>query len=253
MATLNLKDLCNYLEKYLQAPTISDFCPNGLQVEGKSAISTIGFAVSSSLATIQEAVRLGVDVLIVHHGIFWNRDSHPIVGTKKKKLELLLNHDVSLIAYHLPLDFHQEIGNNWKAALDMRWESLEPFGSYNGIPLGVKGRFPEKTFEQFKNELEQYYQHPAIVANGGKKIVSSCALVSGGAHKEILQAAACSVDCFVTGSFDEPTWHQSYEEGINFLALGHSATERIGVQALAVHLENKFNIKCFFIDLYNPF
>lgn len=249
----HLLAVCNYLEEYLQASLIKDYCPNGLQIEGPSELHTIGTAVSASLSAIEQAVRLGVQALIVHHGVFWNKDPYPIIGTKKKKIQLLLENGISLIAYHLPLDAHQEIGNNWKAARDLGWEDLKPFGSYNGVPIGVMGTFSEKPIEQMQQELETYYQHSAYPALGGKKRVKTAALISGGAHREITQAVSAEVDCFITGSFDEPIWNLAFEEKINFFPLGHNATERVGIQALGKHLANKFSLTHHFIDLPNPF
>lgn len=245
--------LCAYLENYLQVSSISDFCPNGLQVEGKGRINQLATAVSASLATIEMAVERGAQALLVHHGIFWNRDPYPIIGIKKKKIELLIQHGIALLAYHLPLDAHQELGNNWKAAKDLGWVDLEPFGMYNKMPLGVKGKFPEKTREHFSGEVEAYYQHPVSLAPGGKKLVSSAALISGGAHKEITQAIDAGVDCYVTGSFDEPIWNIALEEQINFLAVGHSASEKIGVKALGDHLAIQFGLQHTFLDVFNPF
>jgi putative NIF3 family GTP cyclohydrolase 1 type 2 len=124
---------------------------------------------------------------------------------------------------------------------------------YNKIPLGVKGKFPEKTREQFSGEIGAYYQHSVSLAPGGKKLVNSAALISGGAHKEITQAVDAGVDCYVTGSFDEPIWNIAFEEQINFLAVGHSASEKIGVKALGDHLERQFGLQHTFLDVFNPF
>lgn len=250
---LTLKDLNVILNELLPENGIVDFCPNGLQVEGKEIISSIATAVSASLSTIEEAIRRKVDVLIVHHGIFWNRDSYLIKGTKKNKISLLLNHEISLFSYHLPLDFNLSIGNNWKAAKDLGWTDLKPFSYMNKIPIGVKGTVAPISKEDLKNQLENYYQHPATSVWGGKDVVKTIALVSGGAHKTILEAADEGIDAFVTGSFDEPTWHQAMEEKINFYALGHSATERVGPIALRNRLKELLDIPVDFIDINNPF
>lgn len=250
---LKLKELSSYLDVLLPLNGISDACPNGLQVEGEGEIRSIATAVSASLTTIEAAVRLGADALIVHHGIFWNRDSYVIEGSKCKKIQLLLKHGISLFAYHLPLDRHPEIGNNWKAAKDMGWIDLEPFGFFDGVPIGVKGKVPPSNRELFRKALEIYYKHPAASACGGVELINTAALVSGGAHKTIIEAAQQGIDAYITGSFDEPVWHQAFEEKINFYALGHSATERIGVMALASKLEETLHLPCNFIDIENPF
>jgi putative NIF3 family GTP cyclohydrolase 1 type 2 len=189
----------------------------------------------------------------VHHGLFWNKDSYPIMGAKKKKIELLFQKQMSLLAYHLPLDLHQEVGNNWQAARDLGWEELEPFGIYNGIAIGVRGKFKDRSIDEFVTDVEAYYSHSATVALGGRKRVSSGALISGGAYKELSQAAKMGADCFITGNFDEPAWGIAFEENIHFLALGHTATEEVGPKALAKHLQREFNIPCQFIKTPNPF
>lgn len=250
---ITLQELCLYLEALLQASTFSDYCVNGLQVEGKGAIVKVATAVSASLSTIEMAVEANVDVLIVHHGLFWNRDSPVIKGTKKKKIKLLLENNISLLAYHLPLDAHQLYGNNWVAARHLGWQDLQPFGIYDGKPIGVKGTFPEQKVHEFIKGLENYYGHTANRALGGKETVSSAALISGGAHKNVIEAACEGLDCFITGSFDEPIWHQAFEENINFFALGHSNTEEVGPKALAQHLAEKFDITASFLHLDNPF
>lgn len=250
---ITLQELCRHLDNILQPELYSDFCTNGLQVEGNSNIVTMATAVSASLATIELAVQAGVQVLIVHHGLFWNRDSYQILGSKREKLRLLLAHNISLIAYHLPLDAHQLYGNNWKAAQDLGWKDLRPFGMSQRMAIGVAGDFEPMSSQQFLEQLEHYYGHTAHTALGGKAMVSSAALISGGAHKHIMDAAAEEIDCFVTGSFDEPVWHQAFEEKINFFALGHSNTEKIGPKALAAHLESHFGRPCRFLDIENPF
>jgi dinuclear metal center YbgI/SA1388 family protein len=250
---LELEELRFYLDSLLPSQGITDNAPNGLQVEGKVHIAHLATAVSASLATIEGAVKQSIDALIVHHGIFWQRDSYIIQGVKRKKLQLLLEHGISLFAYHLPLDMHPLIGNNWKAAKDLDWSDLQPFAYLERVPIGVKGRIAPCSREEFKNRLETYYQHSATCAWGGPPLIQTVALVSGGAHKTILEAAKEGIDAYITGSFDEPTWHQAKEEGINFYALGHSATERVGPKALAGHLEQALNLPCHFLDLDNPF
>lgn len=250
---IKLTELRFYLDRLLPANGVIDYGPNGLQVEGKERIAKGATAVSGSLATIEAAVEQGVDVLIVHHGMFWQRDSYVITGTKRKKLQLLLQHGISLFAYHLPLDMHPEIGNNWKAAKDMKWFDLQPFCYVDKVPIGVKGKINPCSQFVFKKELESYYQHDATCALGGPEQIQSVALVSGGAYKSIIEAAAEGIDAFITGNFDEPVWHQSIEEGVNFYALGHSATERVGPMALATHLEQEIKLPFSFIDTQNPF
>jgi dinuclear metal center YbgI/SA1388 family protein len=250
---IKLNELCADLDLLLPSKGIVDYCPNGLQVEGKQSILRLATAVSASLETIEAAIRQGIDALIVHHGIFWKGDSYVIRGVKKEKLNLLMQHGISLIAYHLPLDLHQSLGNNWKAAMDLGWGELQPFGFMNGVAIGVKGIIPSESREQVKSKLERYYGHSAACAFGGKERIESLALISGGSYRSLIDAASEGVDAFITGNFDEPVWHQAFEEKVNFFALGHSATERVGPIALGKYLEKQYSIPCDFLDINNPF
>lgn len=250
---ITLQELNGHLDSLLEPRAIRDYCPNGLQVEGKEEIGKIATAVSASLATIEKAVERGVDALIVHHGLYWEGVSPVVRGAMKRKLELLLSNGISLFGYHLPLDLHREVGNNWSAARDWGWDQLEPFGDYSGKPIGVRGIFTERLIDDFVKELEEYYGHPAHVAAGGPHRVRSAALVSGGAHRLLTEAVAAGVDCFITGSFDEVQWNMAKEEKIHFIALGHSATERVGPKALGRHLQATFGLPVEFLDLPNPF
>ncbi len=250
---LSLEEFEKYLSELLPANGLADYCINGMQVEGKKRIHKIATAVSASLDTIDLAIAAEVDVLIVHHGIFWNHDKHGVKGVLKEKISRLLAHDISLFAYHLPLDMHPVLGNNWKAAQDLGWVDLQPFGYMNGVAIGVKGRIVNQSRKQVQEKLEQYYCHSATCALGGKEQIETLALISGGAYKNITEAAKLGIDGFITGSFDEPVWHQAFEEKINFFALGHSATERVGPIALAQHLEKELKLSCQFLDVNNPF
>jgi dinuclear metal center YbgI/SA1388 family protein len=252
-AMITLQEICRYLDELLAVPMIADGCPNGLQVEGRAQVRTMATAVTASVKTIEMAVAKGVDLLLVHHGLFWNKDSYVIRGVKRRKLQLLLDSEMSLLAYHLPLDAHAVVGNNWRAATEMGWTDLMPFCAINGVPIGVRGKVEPMPRQAFQLQLEHYYNHPAHVALGGKETVENVALISGGAHRYLPEAVASGVDAFVTGSYDEPVWHQAFEEGINFFALGHAATETIGPKAIGQQLRTAFHIPCQFLDEPNPF
>lgn len=246
---ITLQEICHYLKDLLQIDLFDDYCINGLQLEGKKSIQKMATGVTASLDTIQKACQLRVDLLLVHHGLFWNRDPQCVIGSKKEKLAYLLKHDISLLAYHLPLDAHPEFGNNFRAAKEMGWENLQSFAKY-----GVKGNL-KKALEptDLQRELENYYDHKAQTVIIPNKPIKSIALVSGGAYKCVLDAAQEGIDAFVTGNVDEPVWHMAKEEGINFFSLGHSATEKIGVKTLGDHLAQKFGLESQFIDDENPF
>jgi dinuclear metal center YbgI/SA1388 family protein len=250
---LTLSQLHNFLDKLLEPTLFTDYCPNGLQIQGKEKILRIGTAVSASLETLEAAVAAELDALIVHHGLFWKGDPFPIVGNRKKKIALLLGSGLSLFAYHLPLDAHNTIGNNWQAAADLNWHSLLPFGEFNGAKIGVLGKIEATSPATLQAKLELYYEHTAHYAPGGKESIEKIALISGGAHKAISEAAAVGADAFITGSFDEPIWHLAKEEGIHFYAMGHSATERVGPRALGELIEKTFGVSHTFVDITNPF
>lgn len=248
-----LSALCRFLNELFPSQGITDPSFNGLQVEGRAEVRRVATAVSASLETIEAAVADRADALIVHHGLFWQRDDYAITGTKRRKLALLLEQGLSLFAYHLPMDCHPRLGNNWKAAQDMGWSDLSPFGYFNGLPLGVKGRIAPCSAKELQMCLEAYYGHPAVCAWGREAPIETVALVSGGAHKTLMEAAQNGIHAFITGSFDEPVWHQAKEEQVNFYALGHAATERIGPLALAAHIEQVLPLPCRFLDTINPF
>lgn len=253
MKEITLQELCCHLNDLLHVDEFGDYCPNGLQVEGKARVQSIATAVSASLETIKEAVNKQVDALIVHHGMFWKGDEYLVRGVKKEKLQLLLDNEISLIGYHLPLDGHQLYGNNWKAAVDLKWYNLKPCAYVNGQPIGVYGEFDPISRRNFQKIIEDYYGHSATTAEGGEDTVSSVYLVSGGAYKMIHEAADMGADCFITGNFDEPAWHDAHEKKINFYAMGHSATERVGPIAISEYISNHYAISSEFIDIYNPF
>lgn len=237
----------------LEVDAFRDVCPNGLQVEGSSEVRRIAVAVTASLAVIEQAVKLKVDLLLVHHGIFWEKDPLPVVGVKKQKLDLLLKNHISLLAYHLPLDAHPLYGNNYCAAQALGWQDLQPFCLLNGRYIGVKGRFPRCSVDHLQKQLEEFYNHSAHVAKGGPTEVETAALISGGAYRSIDLAISEGVDCFITGNFDEPAWHKAKEGKIHFFAMGHSATETIGPRALAQYIHTQYGLPWTWIEENNPF
>lgn len=244
---ITLQEFCKNLGEKLDVSDFEDYCPNGLQVEGKTIIKKGAFAVSATLETIESAVDWGADILVVHHGLFWQNDSYVVQGPKKEKLAYLLSNSLSLAAYHLPLDAHRSIGNNWKAAEEMKWKKLRPFS------IGVQGEIDEISPQAFAGQLEHYYSHEAMYAPGKSKTIKRVALVSGGAYKLLPEAKKAGVDAFVTGNFDEPAWYLAKEHGVHFYSLGHSATERVGPRALAEWVRDSIGIQTTFLDIENPF
>lgn len=251
---MNIADLLIHLNTLFSSESFSDYGPNGLQIGNPNTnIEKIAVGVTADLATIQATVNLGANVLIVHHGLFWKGMPYPITGMLYERIQFLIKHDIQLLAYHLPLDAHPTIGNNWKVAHDLQWIDPQPFGS--SLPyLGVQGSFPPISIENFVEKLSNYYQSPIKAqALGGPQTISSAALISGGAYKELSQAILCKIDCFITGNFDEPAWSMALENHVHFLAFGHTATEKVGPKALADYLQTNLQVSSTFIDTGNPF
>lgn len=249
---MNIKELSAHLNQLLNIQSYADLVPNGIQVMNIGQIQNVATAVSADLATIEQAINRKANVLITHHGIFKNNETTTLQDSKYLKIKKLLEHNIGLLTYHLPLDAHQTVGNNWKAAQDLGWQNLQPFGEYSGKAIGVRGNFHSIDSYQFKKQLENYYSNNAVVVIV-KQTVSSAALISGAADKSIMQAVHAGVDCFITGNVDEPVWYTAHEEHINFYGLGHAATEKVGPKALAQYLQTELGLSAFFIDTKNPF
>lgn len=251
---MKVSDLLNILNELLHPEQFNDYGPNGLQVgDTQTLVRKIAVAVTADLATIEKAIACEANVLLVHHGLFWKGMAYPVTGMLYQRMQKLFENRIQLIAYHLPLDAHAEVGNNWRVARDLGWEQLEPFGSSQPF-LGVKGVFSEICIQDFISQISSYYCAPVLAkALGGKETISSAALISGGAYREIAEAHRQGVDCFITGNFDEPAWSLAYEYGINFLAFGHTATEKVGPKALAQHLKSLGISPVIFLDTDNPF
>lgn len=248
-----LKTISHYIDELLNPASFQDVCINGIQIEGKKNVRHIATSVSATLQSIQKAKRLKADILLVHHGLFLKGKDLTLQDCLKEKLKILLNADMSLLAYHLPLDAHVELGNNWPAAKMLGFFELEPFGYFSGVPIGVKARCEPMSQITLKNRLRAFYGRHVETALFGAKTIQTVAIVSGSGHKLLLDAAHQGIDCLITGTVDEPVWYTAREEKINFMACGHSATEKLGVQLLGEHLADKFDLTHTFIDDNNPF
>lgn len=249
---MKLTELAHHLNTYLEIDHFEEAAYNGIQVANSCNIAKVATAVSASLETIEQAVALNVQALIVHHGIFRKQDAHPLVDTLYKKIKLLMAHDIALLAYHLPLDAHQQVGNNWTAAQALGLHDLLPFGRYNGQHIGVIGSQSATTFDAFKEKVEQYYGRSAQAVKV-KEHIKRIAIISGGADKSVREAAQAGADCFITGRVDEPVWDDAHEQGISFLGLGHYATETVGPKALGEYIKQALGIPSVFIKTENPF
>lgn len=251
--TVDRDQLVSYLDDYLAAHEGKDYGPNGLQVQGREQIRTVVTGVSACLELFQQARERNADAIVVHHGIFWNWQSPRLIGMHYDRVAELLFHGVNLLAYHLPLDRHPEVGNNAVAARALGLEDLEPFGDAYGLPVGFRGRFPEPVpaAELVHRAHDFYGQEPLAFADGPER-VETLGIISGGAQKEFQTAIDSGLDAFVTGEVSEWVMNTARESRTHFLACGHYATERCGIQAVGDLIAERFGLEVEFIDIPNP-
>lgn len=250
---VTLPELVKYTNALLDIQQFADYCPNGLQVEGKNQVLNIVSGVTASQALVDAAINAGADAILVHHGYFWKGEDPCITGMKKNRLARLLESNVSLLAYHLPLDAHPEYGNNAQLAEILAIRADGNFGRGPRDQLGVFGTLkspmsPDALTNHIKSKLGREPQH----IGGSSEKIQTVAWCTGAAQGYIEQAVATGVDAFITGEISEQTVHVARETGIHFYAAGHHATERYGVQALGGHLAWHFGIGHQFIDIDNP-
>ncbi|MEJ2912850.1 Nif3-like dinuclear metal center hexameric protein [Pseudoalteromonas sp. C12FD-1] len=240
------------LNDILKPHTIKDFCPNGLQVEGRDDITTIVTGVTASQALIDAAIEKKADAILVHHGYFWKGESQPITGMKKRRIGALLTHDINLFAYHLPLDIHPVVGNNAQLAnlLDIEIEAgLEPVAN----SVAMKGRLKTPlTGSEFANKIAKVLNRKPLSSVVRDEKIHTIALCTGGGQGYIDLAAEQGIDAYLTGEASEQTIHSSREQNIDFFAAGHHATERYGIKALGELLAKEHGFDVSFIDIDNP-
>jgi len=251
--TVPLADLAAYLDELLDARRGRDYGPNGLQVEGRPLVGKVATGVSACRELFLRAREAGADTVLVHHGLFWEWMPRQLTGFHFERVAELVRSGMSLLAYHLPLDRHAGLGNNAVAARRFGLVDLEPFCLYEGLPVGFKRRFPEPVAPDRLAALcrEVYGQEPLAFLSGPSP-VATLGIVSGGAQKELYDAIADGLDAYLTGEVSEWVMNVAREAGIHYLAAGHYATERLGVQALGEHLAERFGVEVEFIDVPNP-
>ena len=243
-------ELMRYLDELLESARFKDYCPNGLQVEGRPEIRRIVAGVTASQALVDQAVARGADALLVHHGWFWRGEDGRVTGFRKKRLQTLLTHDINLIAYHLPLDGHAEFGNNAQLAQRLGWTVEGRFGEQD---VGWYGRLDEtRTLGEVTRRVSAELGREPLVIGAETQQVSRIAWCSGGAQSLFEAALSLGVQVFLSGEISEQHVHLARESGVAYLAAGHHASERYGIQALAAHLAGKFGLDCTFIDIDNP-
>lgn len=243
-------ELENYIGQLLDVARFNDYAPNGLQVEGRAQVSRIVTGVTASLALIDAAIAQGADALLVHHGYFWKNENPCITRTKKARLARLLAHDLNLLAYHLPLDAHPELGNNAQLGLKL---GLTPTGRFGEQALGWLGELETPLpLADFARKVEATLARTPLAIGAPDQLIRRIAWCSGGAQSYFHEAATLEVDCFLTGEASEFVTHLAQETGIAYLAAGHHATECYGIAALGAHLAATFGIEHVHIDLPNP-
>ncbi len=247
-----LRALVEEADRYLNAAAITDYCPNGLQVEGRAEVRRIVSGVTASQALLDAALDTQADLVLVHHGYFWKNEDPRVIGIKQRRLKTLLINDISLLAYHLPLDVHPDVGNNVQLAQRLGLTVEGPLEPGNTRSVGLVGCLPQAlSAAEFAQRIDAALDRPPLVVEGSRPI-RRVAWCTGGAQGYIEQAVAAGVDAYVTGEVSEPTVHIARENDISFFAAGHHATERYGVQALGEYLAQRFDVEHIFIDVPNP-
>ena len=246
-------ELCAVLDSELRVPAFNDYCPNGLQVEGRSDIKVMVSGVTACQALLDKAVELDADAVLVHHGYFWRGEDSRLVGMKAQRVKTLLEADINLFAYHLPLDCHPTLGNNAGLARAMglqEWQGIDPDNTTYPVFCGT---FDEGThLSAVVARLEHELKREALVVGDPAAVVRSAAWCTGGGQGYIDEAASLGADVFVTGEVSEQTVHVARERGIAFIAAGHHATERFGADNLGQWIAEKFGIEHHFVDIDNP-
>ena len=247
---MNREQLVKYLDELLQPGKFRDYCPNGLQVEGRAEVARIVAGVTASQALLDVAVARGAEAIIVHHGYFWKGEDGRVAGIRRQRLKTLLGHDINLFAYHLPLDAHPELGNNAQLAGRLGWLPEGRFGDQDIAWLGSIA--VATTAGQLAAQITGGLTRAPLLIGDPERPVRRIGWCTGGAQDYFEQAIAHGVDAFISGEISEQTVHLARESGVAYLACGHHATERYGIAALAAHLSQHCGLQCEFVDLDNP-
>jgi dinuclear metal center YbgI/SA1388 family protein len=247
---MDIKELIDYTGQLLQVERLRDYCPNGLQVAGRTQVNSIVSGVTASMSLLEAAYEAGADLVLVHHGYFWRNEDPCITGIKRARLKLLLEHDINLAAYHLPLDAHAELGNNVQlgriigVAID-GWGGEQNLIAHGSLQAAIPLQELQAHLARVLHRVPQCIGDPL-------KPVRRVAWCTGAAQGYLEQAIGLGVDAFISGEISEQTVHLARETGIAYIAAGHHATERYGVQALGQHLAQRFGLQHQFIDIDNP-
>jgi dinuclear metal center YbgI/SA1388 family protein len=250
---MNNLDLLTYLNAFLMPEKVNDFCPNGLQVEGKSDISKVICGVTASQALIDRAIELDADAIFVHHGFFWKGEAANISGMKKKRIAALLKHDINLYAYHLPLDIHSGLGNNAQLGKLLGVGNIRPLDAVSPQGIVMQGTINGGiSGADFKAKLNARLGREPLHESPNSELIHTLAWCTGGGQGYIEIVAQQGIDAFITGEVSEQTIHTSREMNIHFYAAGHHVTERYGAKAVAEHLRTDTSLEVEFVDIPNP-
>ncbi|NMG35276.1 Nif3-like dinuclear metal center hexameric protein [Azoarcus sp. TTM-91] len=250
---MQLIELQTHLDELLEVPRLRDYCPNGLQVEGRARVLRVLCGVTASQALVDEAVAQGYDAIFVHHGYFWRGEDGRITGIRKRRLAALLKHDISLFAYHLPLDLHPELGNNAQLGKLMGWHAESRFADQDlgwlGRPAVAAG---EETAGQLARSIAARLGRDPLLVGPEARPVRKVAWCTGGAQGYFEQAIAAGADVYISGELSEQTTHLAREAGVPYIAAGHHATERYGARAMAEYMKSTLGLEAVFCDIDNP-
>ncbi|HVS28663.1 MAG TPA: Nif3-like dinuclear metal center hexameric protein [Solirubrobacteraceae bacterium] len=251
---LPVKDVIAYIDELLDPSAFDDYGPNGLQVPGAEDVGLVATGVSAGLELFERAAAEGAELLLVHHGLFWEGQPRGLTPALAHRLRILFDAQINLAAYHLPLDAHPEIGNNALLARGLGCEKLEPFAVHRGVAIGMAGRFadPGLPAHELVDRVRALTARDPLHFDFGPERVRRIGIVSGGAARDISQAIAQGFDAFLTGEPTESVMTEAREAAIHFIAAGHYATETFGVRRLGDLLAERFGVRHVFIDVPNP-
>jgi dinuclear metal center YbgI/SA1388 family protein len=244
----------NHLNDLLTINLIKDYCPNGLQIQGKNEIKKIITGVTATQALIEQAIAQKADALLVHHGFFWKNEAYAIRGMKYKRIKALLEHDINLFAYHLPLDAHAQLGNNAQLGKLLTIDNVKPLLGLKPEGIVMQGELNTPlSAQEFSGQISTILQRQCLhIGATSNKTIKTVAWCTGGGQGYIEAVAEQGIDAFITGEASEQTTHIAREMDIHFFAAGHHATERYGIKTLGEYLQQKFDLSVEFIDIDNP-
>lgn len=249
----SLQEIVTHTNELLAVSQFRDYCPNGLQVQGQREINRLIGGVTASQELIDAAIEQQADAILVHHGYFWKGEDAAITGMKYHRIRSLLDADIALLAYHLPLDAHHKLGNNAQLANKLGLTVEGGFASHGKVDIAMHGRLNQSmSATDLSAHIEKVLGRLPMVVDAGPASIQRIGWCTGAAQGYLAEAASLGLDAYISGEISEQTWHEARELGIHYFAAGHHATERFGVQALGQYLSQHFSLEFKFIDLDNP-